>query len=98
VGARADVAVYRPQADIAAMFRDAALVLKDGVTVIRNGVPVGRSFGRAVSVRPQFDPAIDRGLAAFYDSVYGVSHTAFDVPPAEVLGRAQPFEAVPCRM
>jgi formylmethanofuran dehydrogenase subunit A len=96
-GARADVAVYRPQADIAAMFRDAALVLKDGVTVVRDGVPVGRSFGRAVSVRPQFDKAIDRGLAAFYDRVYGVSHTAFDVPPAEVLGRVQPFEAVPCR-
>ena len=47
-GARADVAVYRPQADIAAMFRDAALVLKDGVPVIRDGVPVrsSRSAGR----------------------------------------------------
>jgi formylmethanofuran dehydrogenase subunit A len=96
-GARADVAVYRPQADIAAMFRDAALVLKDGIPVIRDGVPVTRSFGRAVTVRPQFDAGVDRGLAAFYDRVYGLPHTAFDVPPAEALGRSQDFEAVPCR-
>jgi formylmethanofuran dehydrogenase subunit A len=95
--ARADIAVYRPRQDLAAMFRDAALVLKDGVVVIRDGVPVGRSFGRAVAVRPGFDTAVDRGLAAFYDSIYGVPHTAFDVPAADSLGRTQAFESVPCR-
>jgi formylmethanofuran dehydrogenase subunit A len=79
------------------MFRDAALVLKDGVPVIREGVPVTRSFGRAVTVRPAFDAGVNRGLGAFYDRVYGVSHTAFDVPAAEALGRGQEFEAVPCR-
>jgi formylmethanofuran dehydrogenase subunit A len=96
-GARADIAVYRPQADLAAMFRDAALVLKDGVPVIRDGIPVAQPFGRAVAVRPGFDSAADRGLAAFYDSIYGVPHTAFDVPAADLLGRTQPFETVPCR-
>jgi formylmethanofuran dehydrogenase subunit A len=96
-GARADVAVYRTQADIAAMFRDAALVLKDGVPIIRDGVPVARSFGRAVTVRPEFDAAINRGLSGFYEKIYGVSHLAFDVPAAEALGRSQAFEAVPCR-
>jgi formylmethanofuran dehydrogenase subunit A len=96
-GARADIAVYRPQADLAAMFRDAALVLKDGVPVIRDGIPVAQPFGRAVTVRPGFDTAVDRGLAAFYDSIYGVPHTAFDVPAADLLGRTQPFETVPCR-
>ncbi len=78
--ARADIAVYRPQPDVAAMFRDAALVLKDGVPVIRDGVPVAHPFGRAVAVRPGFDATTDRGLAAFYASTYGVPHTAFDVP------------------
>jgi formylmethanofuran dehydrogenase subunit A len=95
--ARADVAVYRPQPDRAAMFRDAALVLKDGVPVIRDGVPIAHPFGRALAVRPGFDTAVDQRLAAFYDSIYGVPHTAFDVPAADVLGRTQPFEAVPCR-
>jgi formylmethanofuran dehydrogenase subunit A len=96
-GARADVAVYRPQSDVAAMFRDAALVLKDGVPVIRDGVPVGRAFGRALAVRPAFDEVADRRLAAFYDQIYGVSHSVFDVPDADQLGRVQPFETVPCR-
>jgi formylmethanofuran dehydrogenase subunit A len=95
--ARADIAVYRPQPDLAAMFRDAALVLKDGIPVIRDGVPLTRSFGRALAVRPGFDATADRLLAAFYDSTYGVPHTAFDVPDANLLGRTQPFEAVPCR-
>jgi formylmethanofuran dehydrogenase subunit A len=96
-GARADIAVYRPQADVAAMFRDAALVLKDGVPVIRQGVPVAHPSGRALTVRPGFDVTADRGLAAFYQSTYGVPHTAFDVPAADLLGRTQPFEVVPCR-
>jgi formylmethanofuran dehydrogenase subunit A len=97
-GARADVAVYRPQSDVAAMFRDAALVLKDGVAVIHDGIPVGRAFGRALAVRPGFDGSVDRRLAAFYDQVYGVPHSAFDVPAADQLGRGQPFETVPCRI
>jgi formylmethanofuran dehydrogenase subunit A len=100
--ARADIAVYRPQPDIAAMFRDAALVLKDGIPVIRDGIPVtdplgAHSFGRALAVRPGFQPAADQHLAAFYDTTYGVPHTAFDVPAADQLGRTQPFETVPCR-
>ena len=95
--ARADIAVYRPQPDLAAMFRDAALVLKDGVPVIRDGVPVARPFGRALAVRPGFDAKADQLMASFYNSAYGVSHTAFDVPDAPQLGRTQPFEAVPCR-
>ena len=39
-GARADIAVYRPQPDRAAMFRNAALVFKDGVPIVRDGVPL----------------------------------------------------------
>ena len=42
-----------------------------------------------MTVRPAFDAGVNRGLAAFYDRVYGVSHTAFDVPPADALGRAR---------
>ena len=95
--ARADIAVYRPQQDRAAMFRDAALVLKDGVPVIRDGTPIARPSGRALAVRPGFDASADQRLASFYDTIYGVPVSAFDVPDATHLGRAHPFEAVPCR-
>ena len=96
-GARADIAVYRPQADLAAMFRHAELVLKDGALVMRAGQPAARPGGRGLAVRPGFDAAIDRRLAAFYDDLYGVAHTSFDVPAADWLGRAQDFELVACR-
>lgn len=96
-GARADIAVYRPQTDRAAMFRNAELVLKDGVAVMRGGKQMAHRFGRGLAVRPGFDTAIDRSLAAFYDSIYGVPHTAFDVPAGELVGRHAPFELVQCR-
>jgi formylmethanofuran dehydrogenase subunit A len=95
-GARADIAVYRPQADTAQMFRAAELVFKDGVLISHQGQVTGTVFGRVLTVRPGFDAAIDRRLAGFYDEIYGVKHTAFDVPP-EAIPRPDPFEAIPCR-
>jgi formylmethanofuran dehydrogenase subunit A len=95
-GARADIAVYRTQSDRAAMFRDAELVLKDGAVVVRHGKPTGVGVGRGLAVRPGFDAAIDRRIGAFYEQTYGIPNAAFDVPPADMLGRALPFEAVPC--
>jgi formylmethanofuran dehydrogenase subunit A len=95
-GARADIAVYRPQTDLAAMFRNAALVFRDGRLVVRDGQVVESVQGRALSVRPGFDTAADRRLAGWYDRLYGVPHTLFDVP-AHATGRADAFETVPCR-
>jgi len=92
--ARADVAVYRPQADHAAMFRNAAMVFKDGRLICRDGEVVETLHGGALSVSPGFDAAIDARLARYYDHVYGVKHTAFDVATA-ASGRR--FETVPCR-
>ena len=90
-GARADIAVYRPQADRAAMFRNAAMVFKDGVLIMRDGVAGAESAGRVLAVRPTYDAAIDRRLGSFFNETYGVPHTAFDVPAADR------FETVPCR-
>src|SRR5205807_3976486 len=53
-GARADIAVYRPQADKAAMFRAAELVFKEGKLITRRGAVVERVFGRALTVQPGF--------------------------------------------
>jgi len=94
-GARADIAVYRPQADKAAMFRAAELVFKDGGLIARRGEAVETVVGRALAVRPGFDAAIDRRLAAYYDDMFGVPHDAFDVP-TYAIPRADAFETVPC--
>jgi formylmethanofuran dehydrogenase subunit A len=95
-GARADIAVYRPQEDMAKTFRAAALVFKDGELVARDGEAQGTHFGRVLHVAPSFDRAIDRELGRFYDDIYGVPYDAFDVPP-DLAGGAASFETVPCR-
>ncbi len=95
-GARADIAVYRPQADRAAMFRHAALVFKDGVLVARDGEVTTPRFGRVLHSSPGFDRAIDTRLAGFFEDTYGVPHRAFDVA-AELVGGTEHFEVVPCR-
>ncbi|HEX5325337.1 MAG TPA: amidohydrolase family protein, partial [Acetobacteraceae bacterium] len=94
-GARADVAVYRPGADLAEMFRHAELVFKDGRLVVRRGEPLETVFGRRLTVRPGFDAAIDARLADWYDQAFGLSHRTFDVA-AEAVGGFDRFEAIPC--
>ena len=92
-GARADIAVYRPTPDLAAMFRHAELVFKDGRLVVRQGTPIGAPTGHALAVQPGFDASIERRLGRWYDHVFGVSLSAFDV----VASDPERFEAVACR-
>jgi formylmethanofuran dehydrogenase subunit A len=94
-GAVADVAVYDDQTDRAKMFRSAALVFKDGELVVRDGKVTQVRFGRALTVRPGQDRAIERRLADYYDERYGLRHDFMKVPD-NVLGRSDPFELVPC--
>jgi formylmethanofuran dehydrogenase subunit A len=94
-GARADIAVYRPGNDLAATFRHAELVFKDGRLAVRDGTPVETLFGRTLSVRPGFDPAIETQLAPWHERVFGTSPDAFDVMP-EVIGTGDRQETVAC--
>jgi formylmethanofuran dehydrogenase subunit A len=94
-GAVADVAVYEDDADRAKMFRAAALVFKDGELVVRDGRVTQHRWGRALTVRPERDAAIDRRMKAYYEDRYGLSDDFVKVPE-HVLGRPDPFERVPC--
>jgi formylmethanofuran dehydrogenase subunit A len=96
-GAVADVAVYADDADRAKMFRAAALVFKDGELVVRNGEITRHTWGRALTVVPQRDRAVDRRMKEYYEERYGLSDELFKVP-AHALGRPEPFETVPCRV
>ncbi len=95
-GARADIAVYRPQADRAAMFRNAALVFKDGRLIMREGEIVELVPGRAIAAATRVDAAIERRLSAYYEERFGVARTAFDVPETLAGLLEQPFEMVAC--
>jgi formylmethanofuran dehydrogenase subunit A len=95
VGARADVALYRPAKDIAQMFRAAARVYKDGEVVVRDGEVTRYRFGRALHVTPVVEASMRRRMTEYYDSRYALPSDFMRVPEGAV-GRPKPFEAVAC--
>jgi formylmethanofuran dehydrogenase subunit A len=94
-GAVADVAVYQDEKDRAKMFRAAAYVFKDGELVVRDGSITSCRFGRALTVRPERDHAIERRMRTYYEKRYGLALEFLQVPE-HALGRPEPFELVPC--
>ncbi len=62
VGAAADIAVYREQADREAMFRTPDWVFKDGVLVAQSGRVTATPVGGTHFVEPGFDPIIEKTL------------------------------------
>jgi formylmethanofuran dehydrogenase subunit A len=95
-GAIADVAVYKQQTDKAGMFRNAALVFKDGELVVRDGAVTRYTKGKTLRIRPGYDRAIEKRLDAYYDELYGLPRSAFDVPEAALAGKSV-FAEVACR-
>jgi len=66
-GARADITVYRDDANREAMFTTPAHVFKDGEEIVRDGRIVKVVQGRYHTVEPEYDPAIDRRLAEYFE-------------------------------
>jgi formylmethanofuran dehydrogenase subunit A len=95
VGGRADIALYRPDKDLAQMFRSAARVYKDGDLVARDGTVTHYRFGRALQVSPAVDAAMQRRMADYYYSHYGLASDFMRVPDGAI-PRRQPFETVAC--
>lgn len=62
IGAAADIAVYREDADREAMFRTPEYVFKDGVLVARAGRVTATPVGGTHFVEPGYDPAIEKTL------------------------------------
>src|SRR5262245_47187986 len=94
-GALADIAVYSPGVDIAQMFRFAHLVFKDGDLVVRDGRVTHYRWGKALTVKPGYDRAIDRRLSNYYDCHFGNSRDLFAVTE-RLLPHHEPFREVGC--
>ena len=95
VGALADIAIYRPQTDYAAMFRAAEFVFKSGELVVRDGEVVERRAGRALIVEPPASRQVEARVERYYEETFGLSARMFAVP-AHAVGVPEPFESVPC--
>jgi len=95
VGARADVALYRPGKDVSQMFREAAAVFKDGELVVRDGKVTHDRYGRALHVTPVVEASMQRRMREYYDERYGLQSDFMRVAEGAV-GRPHPFGTVAC--
>lgn len=95
-GSVADISVYRPQKDKAAMFRQAAYVFKDGELVVRDGEVLRFTRGRTLFVRPDYNNQMNKRLDAYYEETYGLPRSMFEVSDAALSNRDF-FEEVPSR-
>ena len=78
------------------MFRRAALVFKDGDLVVREGAVTHYRTGKTLHISPGFDKNIHRRLDGYYDELYGLPRTIFDVSEA-ALPKENRFSEVACR-
>lgn len=67
VGSIADVAVYRPQEDITAMFAKAHTVFKSGKHVVKDGEVIDTPRGRGLHTMPEYDRNhVEHSLSDYY--------------------------------
>jgi formylmethanofuran dehydrogenase subunit A len=92
IGADADIAVYAPQADPAAMFSRARFVVKGGRIVVRDGELVDAFPGRTFCVAPAWDVRIEQALRAHFETSYTIAYDNYPVQDEYVPYR----EVVPC--
>ncbi len=85
VGAIADIAVYQPQEDKAAMFGKAELVLKNGVPVVENGRVIRVIQGKTHAVAPDFDPGIESSISNYFDRYHLMKMDNYKLDPQHLL-------------
>ncbi|MCX8048490.1 MAG: formylmethanofuran dehydrogenase subunit A [Methylohalobius sp.] len=66
-GAVADITVYTPQENKEEMFAKPAYVFKDGKLVVKDGQVVEVTWGTTHTVKPAYDPGIEKQLAEYFD-------------------------------
>ena len=79
VGADADVTVYARDPDPSRMFATPRYVVKGGVLVVEEGQLRRAPPGRRLHVRPDYDPAVERSVKAFFDRYATVSFENYPV-------------------
>ncbi|MEM7465433.1 MAG: formylmethanofuran dehydrogenase subunit A [Pseudomonadota bacterium] len=81
-GCVADVAVYKPRADIGKMFSNAHLVFKSGEEVVSKGKVIATPRGCALHTLPDYDRRrTKRNLRDYYDRYMTVKPERFCVEP-----------------
>ncbi|WP_321527958.1 formylmethanofuran dehydrogenase subunit A [Sedimenticola selenatireducens] len=85
VGAIADIAVYQPQADKAAMFGKAELVFKNGIAVVEKGQVIRSIQGKTHAVAPGFDRGIESSISDYFDRYHLMKMDHYKLDPQHLL-------------
>jgi formylmethanofuran dehydrogenase subunit A len=98
-GAAADVVLYEPHPDPEAMFATPRWVFKDGELVAHGGQVKAVTSGSIHTVKPEFDPGIERRLQEYFERYHTMSLASFQISDDEVreCGRTPQLLVHPCR-
>jgi formylmethanofuran dehydrogenase subunit A len=96
-GAAADIAVYADEADRERMFAAPRHLFKNGVEVARDGEVLAAPSGATHVARPEFDPAIEAEIGAFFDRHMSVGLEHFRLSQTELDDAGLRLLAQPCR-
>jgi formylmethanofuran dehydrogenase subunit A len=98
-GATADVTVYREDADREKMFTAPEYVFKDGELVVQDGKVVKVTWGRYHSVRPDYDPGIEKRLADHFAAYHTMRSSQLVISDDEMhaIGHGAEVRTHPCR-
>jgi len=72
VGAVADIAVYTPNDDYAAMFSRASWLFKNGMAVVKNGEVLAEPTGQMLSLSAITSGGIENELQAYFDQFFTI--------------------------
>jgi formylmethanofuran dehydrogenase subunit A len=97
-GAAADIAVYRTNIDIEAMYAEPAHVFKGGVEVARHGRILATPRGATQTVRPDYDRQIEKRVQRFFDDHMTIGFDHFPLRDSEVADAGGALETRPCRV
>jgi formylmethanofuran dehydrogenase subunit A len=90
VGAIADIAVYTPNADYAAMFADATWLFKNGVMVVKEGDVLCEPSGEMLTLIQLTSGEIENELQSYFDAYFTMRLDHMKVNPMTLGSDSKP--------
>jgi formylmethanofuran dehydrogenase subunit A len=78
-GADADITIYTPDDDKQKMFEMPRIVIKGGVVIVEQGEIREPAPGKLLYVAPEYDTAIERDIAEWFEKYYSIRFRNYPV-------------------
>ncbi|MEM7304489.1 MAG: formylmethanofuran dehydrogenase subunit A [Pseudomonadota bacterium] len=84
-GASANITVYKKQSDVERMFAKPSHVFKNGELVVKDGEIIKTVQGVTHTVKPEFDPSIEKSLKKYFDDYQTISLPNYKISNDEMV-------------